>query len=595
MSKDDDPSGTRCAAPEDASALPAILDRLARLCGPQRTHLVEDLRGRLAAKRIRVLLVGEAKRGKSTLGNALLGRAVLPTGITPVTAITTQVVPVDDAFGECVEVTVRDGTTTRVDLSDLSGFVSEQGNPRNVLGVVDVVVRLASSLGQIGVTLVDTPGVGSALAHNTEEAMVAYRRMDAAILVLTADPPASASELELLARIRESSVRTFVVLNKVDRLDAAERTEAVDYVGSLLGDERVYACSARLALDGARQGSEEDPGFSRFSADLRTYLATRGGTDLEASLRAAAARIATDARDDTLVELAVVSAETLADHHAVGEFLTRTGQLVLLADEAGGRVDHLHARLRRDLDSSWRAEVAGLRPVARAAVAQALASHQGAHLDELHRVAREAMGTAIGPAVHRWQAPQDLAIRQGVVGSVARETESLDQACSAIRDAAARFLRIDLSVREITLGVQPTAPIVLDFSADLGWRPPLAGPAARLLTRGRAQRTAARTLASEADRLLDRHLGRARSDLQAGLDEGARSYRRLLTRAYADAGTRFEGVVQDALGTADRSAASLAARRAALGAQLRALDAVLASLTGPFGDGTPWDARAASG
>lgn len=38
-----------------------------------------------------MLVVGEAKRGKSMLVNALLGHAVLPAGVTPLTAVTTTV------------------------------------------------------------------------------------------------------------------------------------------------------------------------------------------------------------------------------------------------------------------------------------------------------------------------------------------------------------------------------------------------------------------------------------------------------------------------------------------------------------------------
>ena len=47
------------------------------------------LRDRPDAARLRVLAVGEAKRGKITLINTLLGRAVLPAGVTPLTVVTT--------------------------------------------------------------------------------------------------------------------------------------------------------------------------------------------------------------------------------------------------------------------------------------------------------------------------------------------------------------------------------------------------------------------------------------------------------------------------------------------------------------------------
>jgi GTPase Era involved in 16S rRNA processing len=70
------------------------------------------------------------------------------------------------------------------------------------------------------VVLVDTPGTGSVYAHNTVEAGMALETMDAAVFVLTADPPVSASERDLMSRVAGLSVSMFVVLNKADYLDA---------------------------------------------------------------------------------------------------------------------------------------------------------------------------------------------------------------------------------------------------------------------------------------------------------------------------------------------------------------------------------------
>jgi tellurite resistance protein len=49
---------------------------------------------------------------------------------------------------------------------------------------------------------------------DTETAHEALQSMDAAVFVLTADPPVSASERDLLARVAGLSVTTFAVLNK---------------------------------------------------------------------------------------------------------------------------------------------------------------------------------------------------------------------------------------------------------------------------------------------------------------------------------------------------------------------------------------------
>ena len=52
----------------------AALDELAALGSADDRAALGALRGRLRERRLRVLVAGEAKRGKSTLVNALLGR-----------------------------------------------------------------------------------------------------------------------------------------------------------------------------------------------------------------------------------------------------------------------------------------------------------------------------------------------------------------------------------------------------------------------------------------------------------------------------------------------------------------------------------------
>ena len=109
-----------------------------------------------------------------------------------------------------------------------------------------------------GVELVDTPGTGSVFEWDTETAHEALRSMDAAVFVLTADPPVSASERDLLGRVAGLSVATFAVLNKADHLDEAGLAEAVEFTRRVLGEAghhgTVYPMSARAALGGRDDG-----------------------------------------------------------------------------------------------------------------------------------------------------------------------------------------------------------------------------------------------------------------------------------------------------------------------------------------------------
>lgn len=97
-----------------------------------------DLRTRLDAGRFHLAVLGQFKRGKSTLLNALLGESFLPTGVVPLTAIPTLI-----EYGpECtVRVLFQDGRTECVSVDALDAYVTETGNPENARGVATVEVE----------------------------------------------------------------------------------------------------------------------------------------------------------------------------------------------------------------------------------------------------------------------------------------------------------------------------------------------------------------------------------------------------------------------------------------------------------------------
>jgi predicted GTPase len=238
--------------PDGESTLVGALNELAALGTERDREQLVALLDRLAAARLRVLVAGEAKRGKSTLVNALLGRDVLPSGVTPLTAVTTTVRYGDD---EHTEVRFLDGHDEKHPLAALADLVTERGNPGNRRGIASVTAYLAAPILTDGVELVDTPGTGSVFEWDTRTAHEALDSMDAAVFVLTADPPVSASERDLLRTVAGLSVTTFAVLNKADHLDEPGLAEAVEFTRQVLSEvgghpETVYAMSARAALGG---------------------------------------------------------------------------------------------------------------------------------------------------------------------------------------------------------------------------------------------------------------------------------------------------------------------------------------------------------
>ena len=109
---------------------------------PDDHHQLDAVRDQLRQDRFRVLVAGEAKRGKSTLLNALLGRDVLPTGAVPVTALATTV---RDDGHEGVTVRFADGRIEQHPSQSLPGFVTQAANPDNRLFVAEHDGTLAAA------------------------------------------------------------------------------------------------------------------------------------------------------------------------------------------------------------------------------------------------------------------------------------------------------------------------------------------------------------------------------------------------------------------------------------------------------------------
>lgn len=190
----------------------------------ERAHRLAD---RVARQRFHVGVVGEFKRGKSTVVNALVGRAVLPTGVLPLTAIATEV-----AYGHPgATIVAVDGTRSEIELDALASYVTETGNPNNERGVARAEVRVRSPLLSSGLVLVDTPGLGSIHGHDRDTNR-AVEQSDGAIIVLNADMAISDDEQQLLAEFARRRAKVFVLINKADHVDESDLAQVRGYVAA---------------------------------------------------------------------------------------------------------------------------------------------------------------------------------------------------------------------------------------------------------------------------------------------------------------------------------------------------------------------------
>lgn len=268
---------------------------------------LDTLRERLATERFQLAVLGQFKRGKSTVLNALLGQSVLPIGVVPVTAIATFLEP---AATIRIRVTYTSGEVEEFDPKSpealrerLTVFVTEEENPRNILNIARVDVFLPAELLERGVVLIDTPGVGSTHRHQTAAADAVLPECDAALLVVSADPPITEIEIEYLARIRQTVARLIVVLNKIDLIEPHEREKAATFLRNALADHAgldpftpIFSLSARDALRAKTSGDAEAlaaSGFVELEKHLVQFLASEKSETLNTAVaRKAAALIA---------------------------------------------------------------------------------------------------------------------------------------------------------------------------------------------------------------------------------------------------------------------------------------------------------------
>lgn len=560
------------------SALAGALNELAALGTDRDREQIAALRDRLDAARLRVLVAGEAKRGKSTLINALLGRAVLPAGVTPLTAVATTVRYGNDPRAE---VRFADGHEEKQPMSALPELVTERGNPGNRRRIAAVTVYLDAPLLAGGVELVDTPGTGSVFEWDTAAAHQALESMDAAVFVLTADPPVSAAERDLYAKVSGMSMVTFAVLNKADHLDQAGLAEAAEFTRRVLAEASqgpgapgaVYPLSARAALAGG------DPGFDVFAADFKTYLASRRVRDLRSSAVMQARRIARSLLDEVALtqRAAQLTAGDAADR--VARFSQRLDEVAVRGKDAVSVVNAESARLLMALNDAAEADGPRLGRDLTRQLEEVLGGElRTAPPAEIERQGRERLVTLTLAAVDAWRAQRREIIEEGLARTDARLAADLTAALGALRDSAAELLGLDLAVPEPGGRLAGDRRFFYTTAEAAGQTELLAGAIRRRLPGELGRRSAREHLRREAPGLAESQIGRARADLQYRLSEASRALARSVERRYAEATVRMQAALQAAGELRTVSAAEAEGRERELSGQATAVWHALALL-----------------
>lgn len=559
-------------AASPAAAVGAAVALLEPLLTAERHRVLTDAGARLARGHARVLVLGEAKRGKSTLVNSLFAAPLLPTGALPLTSVATVVTVGREPRAE---VRPRDGRTASVRLDGVAALVSEQGNPGNARGLDRVCITAPTPWLPPGTEVVDTPGTGSVHEANTDEANRAMRTLDVGVLVVSADPPVSAAELDLLAEVATTASRVVVVVNKADLVENEVVAQVVDFTRRVV--EQRFGAPVQVFALSALPGRSGSAGFAVFAAWLRDEVSTHGTAHALASTRRAARREATMLRDALVVEEELVrrrgerSAETLA---ALADIVARAD------DRTRAAVDHLQGdvrRLDRALDASHAAAVTqALSSVERLIVSSA--EPGDGTPKERAAAARSAVSATTRQDAERWHRTAAAELDRETRGGLERAMTALTADLAEARRAAGALLSVELTaVTELPSATGFRTP---SFEASVSpvWEELISAAVKRGLPAALRRRMLLRELEKWRQSAVPRPFGRACSALRSALRESLRVAERSMEatrRDYLDALHRGLAAVRD---DDDRSRSDIGSMLGILERKFGAVDEALALL-----------------
>ncbi|MGC0414598.1 dynamin family protein [Embleya sp. AB8] len=273
--------------------LVGLIDRLTPIVAGLRigagVKKLDSLKHRAASEAFKVMIVGEFKRGKSTVINSMLGEKVLPSFARPCTAIINEVTWGDtrSALIYPLEPDGSAGEPLAVGVEEIADYVTIGADDDNTPNPYQrAVVRWPLELCRNGVVVVDSPGLNE--APEREKVTLNYLEQ-ADVLVFVVDCQAAMSRSEQLfldvhvkARGHED---VFYVGNKINLVEEEEREDVQREIRKRLAPylsrpDRVFFVNARAALTGRQQPDPEllaGSGMPELERGLEEFLTRERG------------------------------------------------------------------------------------------------------------------------------------------------------------------------------------------------------------------------------------------------------------------------------------------------------------------------------
>jgi small GTP-binding protein len=337
----------------------------------------DDTKRRLDDGRVRVVVLGEIKHGKSTLINALLGDNLLPVGVIPTTGAVVAIRVDPELTRTGTFLVAANGERSELERERFEQLArgkdqDEAGRTPELLVEPD---RLPATL-----ELIDTPGFNDIDRFRAAVSRSELPRADVLVLVLDATQVLSRSELGLIrdaiAAVGglevDSGARCILVINRIDLVPEDERDRIVAHIRTELesvipGVLDPYLTDSKTALREPDSDSEAAIAVKRLRAELfglagrgREILPARARTSLLRHAKLLGYNAAIQARALRL-EHEQIAKEVHAVEQAMAAQAVDLATLRRTIDEAGARIlEASQARLvafRAELEEAARSQI----------------------------------------------------------------------------------------------------------------------------------------------------------------------------------------------------------------------------------------------
>ena len=212
---------------------------------------IRQIADRIVSRIYRVAVIGEFKRGKSSLVNAIIGAQVLPTDILPMTATLTRV-----TYGEKRRILIqfKDGREEERTVAELVDFATklDAEKEKTAAQIREIQVSYPSVFCKNHIDIIDTPGLNDNEAMR-DVTLGVLENIDAAMMVISAKAPLSMTEQSLILNmIGKQQIRHIIfVVTHIDAVSSRPREQdrMIEFIGNRLRTELLDQANRRWAED----------------------------------------------------------------------------------------------------------------------------------------------------------------------------------------------------------------------------------------------------------------------------------------------------------------------------------------------------------